>query len=172
MAAHSSTEIPDREVVRCGNKECPLYNKPQFKKEKCNHCRTHFGVLEMEPEQPVKVVAQPPTPPTPRSPQTPPKPRPRRLVVPKKQASKALSPEYCSRFGPTIRKLRELVGISVEELGDRSAGLLPDVVRAIEKGTRRPTMGLSQRLAAGLGISAQELRRAVKTGSTEPHPLP
>lgn len=53
-------------------------------------------------------------------------------------------------FGAAVRRHRELMRLSQEELGDR-AGLDRTYVSGIERGRRNPTLMVLQRLADALG---------------------
>jgi transcriptional regulator with XRE-family HTH domain len=55
-------------------------------------------------------------------------------------------------FGPAIRKHRELLRLSQEELAAR-AGLDRTYVSGIERNRRNPTLEVQQRLADALGVS-------------------
>ncbi|MBN9051564.1 MAG: helix-turn-helix transcriptional regulator [Rhizobiales bacterium] len=68
-------------------------------------------------------------------------------------------------FGPAVRKHRELVRLSQEDLADR-AGLDRTYVSGIERGRRNPTLDVLQRLSTALGVdldvifaTARELSR-------------
>jgi non-specific serine/threonine protein kinase len=62
-----------------------------------------------------------------------------------------------SPFGEQLRRLREAAGITQEELAER-AGLSRDAIGALERGLRRHPHPLTVRaLAAGLGLSDQDL---------------
>lgn len=54
------------------------------------------------------------------------------------------------RFGPAVKRHRELIRLSQEELADR-AGLDRTYVSGIERGRRNPTLRVVQRLADALG---------------------
>lgn len=53
-------------------------------------------------------------------------------------------------FGPAVRKHRELLRLSQEELADR-AQMDRTYVSGVERGTRNPSLEVMQRLAVGLG---------------------
>lgn len=59
-------------------------------------------------------------------------------------------------FGAAIRRHRELMRISQEELADR-AGLDRTYVSGIERGRRNPTLSVLQRLADALGADLDVL---------------
>jgi len=66
------------------------------------------------------------------------------------------SPEVGSPFGRRLRHLRELAGITQEELASR-AGLTPNAVGDLERGkTRRPYPHTVRSLADALGLSDEE----------------
>lgn len=71
-------------------------------------------------------------------------------------------------FGLAIRKHRELIRVSQEELADR-AGMDRTYVSGIERGQRNPTLKIMQRLADAIGVdldvifaSAREIASAAK----------
>lgn len=55
-----------------------------------------------------------------------------------------------SHFGSAIRRHRELIRLSQEELADR-AGLDRTYVSGVERGRRNPTLEVLQRLSDALG---------------------
>lgn len=59
-------------------------------------------------------------------------------------------------FGPAIRRHRELIRVSQEELADR-AGLDRTYVSGIERSRRNPTLRVMQRLADALGVDLDVL---------------
>jgi len=79
-----------------------------------------------------------------------------------------------SPFGEQLRRLREAVGLTQEELAER-AGLSRDAVAALERGRRRrPHPGTVRALAAGLGLSDREalaLRASVPERAGGPPPV-
>lgn len=58
--------------------------------------------------------------------------------------------DLTKQFGLAIRRHRELIRLSQEELADR-AGLDRTYVSGIERGRRNPTLRVAQRLADALG---------------------
>jgi transcriptional regulator with XRE-family HTH domain len=72
---------------------------------------------------------------------------------------------YCRRFGTAVRRLREKVGISQEELAER-AGMHRTYIGGIERGERNPTLVSIHKLAKALGVSPKQLlNNAIKTPS-------
>jgi transcriptional regulator with XRE-family HTH domain len=55
-------------------------------------------------------------------------------------------------LGPAIRKHRELIRLSQEELADRS-GLDRTYISGIERGRRNPTIKILQKVADALGVN-------------------
>jgi transcriptional regulator with XRE-family HTH domain len=53
-------------------------------------------------------------------------------------------------FGPAIRRHRELLRLSQEELADRS-GIDRTYISGVERGVRNPTLEVMQRIADALG---------------------
>lgn len=64
---------------------------------------------------------------------------------------------------PTLRDLREVVGLTQEQLG-RKLVLTAARVAAWEAGTARPTRLQAGRLAMTLGVRESTVRAAVATG--------
>ena len=64
--------------------------------------------------------------------------------------------DIAAAVGPAVRKHRELLRLSQEELGAR-AGVDRTYVGQVERGKRNPTMISLQRLAHGLGIELDVL---------------
>lgn len=59
-------------------------------------------------------------------------------------------------IGPAVRKHREIMRLSQEELGDR-AGLDRTYIGQVERGKRNPTMVSLQRISHGLGLELDVL---------------
>jgi transcriptional regulator with XRE-family HTH domain len=53
-------------------------------------------------------------------------------------------------FGQAVRRHRELLRLSQEELADRS-GIDRTYISGVERGVRNPTLDVMQRIARGLG---------------------
>lgn len=60
------------------------------------------------------------------------------------------------KFGPAVRRHRELLRLSQEELAER-AGMDRTYVSGIERGVRNPTLDVMQRLATALGADLDVL---------------
>jgi transcriptional regulator with XRE-family HTH domain len=54
-------------------------------------------------------------------------------------------------FGAAVRKHRELLRLSQEDLADRS-GIDRTYISGVERGVRNPTLDVMQRIAQGLGV--------------------
>jgi len=74
-------------------------------------------------------------------------------------------------FGQAVRKHREIVRLSQEDLADR-ANLDRTYVSGIERGRRNPTLDVLQRLSTALGVdldvlfaTAREIGRERRRGS-------
>lgn len=67
-----------------------------------------------------------------------------------------LSLDIAAFIGAAIRRHRETLRLSQEELGDR-AGLDRTYIGQVERGLRNPTMVSLQRIAHGLGIELDVL---------------
>lgn len=59
--------------------------------------------------------------------------------------------DLAKHFGGAIRRHRELIKVSQEELADR-ANLDRTYVSGIERGRRNPTLDVLQRLSTALGV--------------------
>lgn len=54
-------------------------------------------------------------------------------------------------FGPAVRRHRELLRLSQEELAERS-GIDRTYISGVERRVRNPTLDVMQRIARGLGV--------------------
>ena len=61
-----------------------------------------------------------------------------------------------NRFGEVVRKVRTAVGLTQEELADRS-GLDRSYIGGVERGERNPTLTVIEKIAEGLGVTLAEL---------------
>ena len=80
--------------------------------------------------------------------------------------------DLASHLGAAIRRHRQLIRLSQEELADR-AGLDRTYVSGVERGRRNPTLEVLQRLADALGsdldvIFATAREVAVRSSAREP----
>ncbi len=64
--------------------------------------------------------------------------------------------DICKKLGQNVKRLRELVGVSQEELGFKS-DLHRTYVSAVERGVRNPTIKVVEKLAKGLETTPDEL---------------
>ncbi|MGO4552275.1 helix-turn-helix domain-containing protein [Lysobacter sp. 2RAF19] len=64
--------------------------------------------------------------------------------------------DLAAYFGAAVRKHRELLRISQDELADRS-GLDRTYISGVERGVRNPTLQVMQRLAEALGADLDVL---------------
>jgi len=64
--------------------------------------------------------------------------------------------DAAARFGAAVRRKREQVGISQEDLASR-AGLDRTYVSGIERGIRNPTVRMVERIAAALETTPSQL---------------
>ena len=69
-------------------------------------------------------------------------------------------------FGSTIRRRREALGLTLEQLAER-AGLSPNYVGTVENGRRDPSLSTVYALAKGLRVPPGELLGPVKDLSPE-----
>jgi XRE family transcriptional regulator, regulator of sulfur utilization len=66
-------------------------------------------------------------------------------------------------LGERIRALREGMGLSLRELGDRS-GVSAPMLSQVERGETSPTLAVAERIAAGLDLSLSQLLRLDEDG--------
>ena len=71
------------------------------------------------------------------------------------------SSRVIKRFGASVQRLRNGLGISQEALAER-AGLHRTYIADIERGARNPTLLTIKKLAKGLGISGADLLSETK----------
>jgi len=64
--------------------------------------------------------------------------------------------DLATSFGSAVRRHRELLRLSQEDLADRS-GLDRTYISGVERGIRNPTLQVMQRLADALGIDLDVL---------------
>jgi transcriptional regulator with XRE-family HTH domain len=64
-----------------------------------------------------------------------------------------------TEFGARLRELRELAGLTQQELADR-AGLTLEGVGQLERGRRQPAWHTALALCDALGVSCEEIRKA------------
>ena len=62
----------------------------------------------------------------------------------------------CRRVGQNLRRAREALGISQEDLADR-AGLHRTYVSGVERGVRNPTVTVLEKLAKALKVKSSTL---------------
>jgi transcriptional regulator with XRE-family HTH domain len=65
-------------------------------------------------------------------------------------------------IGPRIRALRDAMGLSLRELGER-AGVSAPMLSQVERGETSPTLATAQRIAYGLELSLSQLLRLDET---------
>lgn len=64
--------------------------------------------------------------------------------------------DLAASFGPAVKRHRELLRLSQEELGNR-AGLDRTYISGVERGARNPTLNVMQKLADALGVDLDVL---------------
>jgi transcriptional regulator with XRE-family HTH domain len=64
--------------------------------------------------------------------------------------------DLASRFGDAVRRHREIIRLSQEELAAR-AGLDRTYISGVERSARNPTLKVMQRLSAALGVDLDVL---------------
>ena len=62
------------------------------------------------------------------------------------------------QVGPRVRALREQMGLSLRDLGER-AGVSAPMLSQVERGETSPTLATAQRIASGLDLSLSQLLR-------------
>ncbi len=75
-----------------------------------------------------------------------------------------------SSFGRAVRRRREALGLTLEQLAERSA-LSPNYIGTVENGRRDPSLSTVLALAKGLRIPAGELLGPVKELSAEAYDI-
>ena len=60
--------------------------------------------------------------------------------------------------GPRVRALREAMGLSLRDLGER-AGVSAQMIGQVERGETSPTLAVANRIAGGLELSLSQLLR-------------
>ena len=66
------------------------------------------------------------------------------------------------QIGPRIRALREAMGLSLRDLGER-AGVSAPMLSQVERGETSPTLAIAGRIAYGLELSLSQLLRLDET---------
>src|SRR3954466_3193465 len=61
-------------------------------------------------------------------------------------------------IGPRVRALREAMGLSLRDLGER-AGVSAPMLSQVERGETSPTLAVASRIAHGLELSLSQLLR-------------
>lgn len=79
----------------------------------------------------------------------------------------ASAPDVSSVFGEVLRRYRSSVGISQEELADRT-GVDRTFISRLERGVRQPTITTLLGLSRALGISAGDLMRETEIELSAP----
>ena len=74
--------------------------------------------------------------------------------------------DLAAYFGPAVRKHRELLRISQDDLADRS-GLDRTYISGVERGVRNPTLQVMQRLAEALGSDLDVIFATARTCATK-----
>ncbi|HEX8053182.1 MAG TPA: cupin domain-containing protein [Thermoleophilaceae bacterium] len=67
-------------------------------------------------------------------------------------------PSAAVEIGPRIRALREAMGLSLRDLGER-AGVSAPMIGQVERGETSPTLAVANRIASGLELSLSQLLR-------------
>ncbi|HEX8744848.1 MAG TPA: helix-turn-helix domain-containing protein [Thermoleophilaceae bacterium] len=70
----------------------------------------------------------------------------------------APEPADAIAVGPRIRGLRESMGLSLRDLGER-AGVSAPMLSQVERGETSPTLAVAQKIASGLELSLSQLLR-------------
>lgn len=85
-------------------------------------------------------------------------------VSPDVKAARAIQFNFYSRLGEAIRRERYRVGISQEELAERSA-LQRTYVSSLERGMRNPSVGSIQKIALALKVPVAKFFEQVSDGN-------
>jgi transcriptional regulator with XRE-family HTH domain len=70
----------------------------------------------------------------------------------------AATAEATFDIGPRVRALREAMGLSLRDLGERTSVSAP-MLSQVERGETSPTLSIANRIAAGLELSLSQLLR-------------
>src|SRR5438094_10632549 len=62
------------------------------------------------------------------------------------------------QIGPRVHALREAMGLSLRDLGERT-GVSAPMLSQVERGETSPTLAVAQRIASGLELSLSQLLR-------------
>ena len=65
-------------------------------------------------------------------------------------------------IGPRVKALREAMGLSLRDLGER-AGVSAPMLSQVERGETSPTLAVAQKIATGLDLSLSQLLRLDET---------
>jgi transcriptional regulator with XRE-family HTH domain len=65
-------------------------------------------------------------------------------------------------IGPRVKSLREAMGLSLRDLGER-AGVSAPMLSQVERGETSPTLATAQKIATGLDLSLSQLLRLDET---------
>jgi len=79
--------------------------------------------------------------------------------------------DLTTHFGAAVRRHRELIRLSQEELADR-AELDRTYVSGIERGRRNPTLKILQRLSDALGVDLDVMFATAREIASETRELP
>ena len=73
--------------------------------------------------------------------------------------------EPASAVGPRIRALREAMGLSLRDLGERS-GVSAPMLSQVERGETSPTLASAAKIASGLELTLSQLLRLDEGGTS------
>ena len=73
-------------------------------------------------------------------------------------ATATAPPSDAVEIGPRVRALRDAMGLSLRDLGER-AGVSAPMIGQVERGETSPTLAVASRIATGLELSLSQLLR-------------
>ncbi len=78
-------------------------------------------------------------------------------AIPTSELDRAAS-EPSASIGPRVKALREAMGLSLRDLGERS-GVSAPMLSQVERGETSPTLAIAAKIAAGLELTLSQLLR-------------
>ncbi len=78
-------------------------------------------------------------------------------AIPTSELNRAAS-ESSASIGPRVKALREAMGLSLRDLGERS-GVSAPMLSQVERGETSPTLAIAAKIAAGLELTLSQLLR-------------
>ncbi len=151
MAVLTREEADRRGYEYCPRNGCPLKGRRQIKpKKRCGGCGFSFNPETSCTPLPEPTFAEPPDEAL----------RPMAVIVTIRSPRTPKKRRNLAGIGSKIRKLREIMGISTEELSVRCQGLLPAIITDIEDGRMYANFWVRKRLAQALDVTLEFLEEA------------